>query len=339
MRTHCRPFPALFLVIGAAALVPAVVVRAAEAPAAADPEIISRDIVRELVDGKYDAAYARFSANMKAAIPREKLAEIMDPLRNDRGPARSVIPRLRHDEIGGRVEYTVKANWTRGAVTDVKVTVQPDGVVVGLHIRNEQKENDGAIDAYEVKAKLRPPFRGAWTAMNAAREAANPHYVIRSQRHAVDWVMVGANGKTFRGDGKKNEDYLAYGQDALAAADGVVAVVVDGIPENARPGERDAYFVPGNHVVIDLGNNEYAMYMHLIPGSIPVKVGQKVKSGDKVGRVGNSGNTTEPHLHFQIADKARLADCASLPAKYTDAVLDGKKTARAWPMDKSVLGE
>jgi murein DD-endopeptidase MepM/ murein hydrolase activator NlpD len=318
----------------AAALLATAPARAAEAP---DPEVVARDAVRELVDGKYDDVEARFSSGMKAEVPRERLAETVDPLRRERGPARSVTARLRHDLAEGLVEITVKANWSRGPVTEAKVTVKPDGTIVGLLIKNEQRENDGTIDAYEVKAKLRPPFKGTWTAHNAARDPSNPHWTIRSQRHAVDWVMEGADGKPYRTDGKKNQDYLAWGQEALAVADGTVAVVVDGVPENPAPGLRDTYFIPGNHVVIDLGNSEYAMYMHLVPGSIPVKVGQKVKAGDVVGKVGNSGNSTEPHLHFQLADKPRFVDCAALPARFTDAILDGKKTARAWPTEKSRL--
>jgi hypothetical protein len=310
---------------------------AAEPP---DLEALARDLVRELVDGKYDAVIASFTPDMRTAVPRGMLAQTADPLRAERAPARSVIPRLRHDRTDGLVEFTVKCNWTRGAVSDFRVTLTPEGKVAGLRVADEVSPEDQArVDRYEPKARLRPPFHGTWVAHNAARDPSNPHFTIRSQRHAVDWLMVGADGKTHRGDGARNQDYLAYGQEALAVADGTVAVVVDGVPENPRLGDGDKYFVPGNHVALDLGGGEFAMYMHLVPGSIAVKVGQRVKAGEVVGRIGNSGNSTEPHLHFQLCDRARMSDCASLPAKYSDALLDGKRAARAWPTEGSRLSE
>jgi murein DD-endopeptidase MepM/ murein hydrolase activator NlpD len=293
-----------------------------------DGETISRDLARELVDGKYDAVVARLDAAAAKVITHDALARILDPLRAERAPARSVVPRLSNAKPDGTTTYTIKGNWTRGAVSDIIVTVRDDGKVVGLLIRDQVAPID-SFDRYETKSRLRPPFRGTWTAHNAARADKNPHFAIPSQRFAVDWVME-EKGKSYRTDGKTNADFLCYGQDALAPADGTVAVVVDGIPENT-PGLKDAYFIPGNHVVLDLGQGEFAMFMHLVPGSITVKVGQKVRTGEPIGKVGNSGNSSEPHLHFQLADKPRFTDASSLPAKFTGALLDGKRADRAWP--------
>src|SRR5579883_1532768 len=195
-----------------------------------DLEAVARDVVREAVDGKYDAVVERFDAAMRQAVPRGLLVQVTEPMRKERGPARSVIPRLRHDRADGLVEFTVKCTWTRGTVSDFLVTVAPDGRIAGLRVRDEvSPEDEAKVDRYETKAKLRPPFHGTWTAVNAARDVKTPHFTIRGQRHAVDWIVVGANGKSYRTDGARNEDYLAYGQPALAVADGTVAVVVDGI--------------------------------------------------------------------------------------------------------------
>ena len=305
-----------------------------------DPEVVARDVVRELADGRYDAAVARFAPSMKAKIGKPQVATVFDPLRESRGPAKSVTARLRHDEADGAVTFTVKCNWARGKPSDARVVVAADGSILGLRIADEVSlDDEAARERYQTRARLRPPFHGAWTAHNAARTGDNPHWAVRSQKFAVDWVMTGAGGQTFRTDGKTNADYLAYGQEALAPADGTVAVVVDGIPENPTPGQRDGYFVPGNHVVIDLGGGEFAMFMNLVPGSIPVKPGSKVSAGQPVGHVGNSGNSSEPHLHFQLCDGPRLADCASLPCQFTDVNLDGKRAARAQPTEGSRLSE
>ena len=105
----------------------------------------------------------------------------------------------------------------------------------------------------------------------------------------------------------KNEEFLAWGKDALAVADGRVVQIKDGLPENvggpmARAVPVDLETVAGNHVVIEIAPAQYAFYAHLQPGSLRVRVGDRVRRGQVVGLVGNSGNSTEPHLHFHIVD-------------------------------------
>jgi murein DD-endopeptidase MepM/ murein hydrolase activator NlpD len=120
-------------------------------------------------------------------------------------------------------------------------------------------------------------------------------------------VKVAEDNQTFSGDRLKNESYFAYGADAIAVADGIVVATKDSIPQNI-PGPTSRAVpitletVGGNHVIIDIGGGRYAFYAHLQPGSLRVKVGDRVRRGQVVGLVGNSGNSTEPHLHFHIAD-------------------------------------
>ncbi len=310
------------------------------APAVADEppdlETIARDTVRDLADGRYDAAFQRFDSRMRAAVPLAAVAAVMDPVRKERAPARSVIVRLRHDNAEGTVAFTVKCNWQRGAVSNAVVTLLPDGRIAGLAITDEQAPPPALdrFDHYQPKAKLRPPFRGTWTAVNAERSPKNPHFSSPNQRFAVDWLIRGADGRSFRTDGRTNADYLAYGEEALAPAAGTVALVIDGVPENT-PGQRDPYYAPGNSVSIDLGGGEFALLAHLQPGSIRVKTGRRVAAGDVIGLVGNSGNSSEPHLHFQLSDHARLVEAAALPCTFVGALLDGRKVDRATPVEGS----
>jgi hypothetical protein len=139
-----------------------------------------------------------------------------------------------------------------------------------------------------------------------ARMALNGE-VYFAQRFAIDYVKLSAQGKTYAGDPKKNSSYLCYGADVLAVADGKVVGLKDGIPENtpdpvARAVEMTLATAGGNYVALDIGFHRYALYGHMIPGSLKVKVGEMVKRGQVLGHLGNSGNSTEPHLHFQIAD-------------------------------------
>jgi hypothetical protein len=128
-----------------------------------------------------------------------------------------------------------------------------------------------------------------------------------AQRFAIDYVKLGDDGRTFTGDRLKNENYHAYGVDALAVADGRVVEVKDGIPENI-PGPTSRAVpitletVGGNHIILDLGGGRYAFYAHLKPGSLRVRLGDRVRRGQVLALVGNSGNSTEPHLHFHLSD-------------------------------------
>ena len=149
-----------------------------------------------------------------------------------------------------------------------------------------------------------------------------------AQRFAIDWVKLGTEGKTYHDDKLDNKNYYAYGVDALAVADGIVTEVKDGIPQNI-PG-ADSRAVPitletvgGNHVILDIGNGNFAFYAHLQPGSLRVKLGDKVRRGQVVGLVGNSGNSTEPHLHFHISNGSSPLGSEGLPYSLTSFEVEG----------------
>ena len=176
---------------------------------------------------------------------------------------------------------------------------------------------DGSVVPVTAQAvAIGPPLRGGpWLTGNGPADASGhrrsliPIYGTPAiaQRFAIDFVKVNDEHKTFTGDQLKNENYYAEGVDALAVANGTVVEVKDSIPENV-PGINSRAVpitletVGGNHVIIDIGGGYYAFYAHLKPGSVKVKLGDKVTRGQVVGLVGNTGNSTEPHLHFHISD-------------------------------------
>ena len=163
---------------------------------------------------------------------------------------------------------------------------------------------------------IHSPLTGSdWLAGNAPSNTS-PHrralFVANGlprigQRFAIDWVVLGPDGKTYHGDPKLNSSYLAYDKPVLAAADGRIVSTLDGLPQNVPNSptfavELNLRNAGGNNVAEDLGNGLYAMYAHLRPGSITVKPGDRVHAGQIIGRVGNTGSSSEPHLHFQICD-------------------------------------
>ncbi|WP_319449573.1 MULTISPECIES: M23 family metallopeptidase [unclassified Mycobacterium] len=160
-----------------------------------------------------------------------------------------------------------------------------------------------------------PPLAGDdWVAGNACC-VVSPHRgavmgvggrLNGSERYAIDWLRVDpakSPASTHRGDGTRNEDYLAYDAPLLAVADGTVAAVVsdnkEATPQVITP-DQSFEELGGNYVIIDIGDGNFAFYAHMIPGSASVKVGDKVTRGQVIGRLGNSGNTSEAHLHFHV---------------------------------------
>lgn len=171
-----------------------------------------------------------------------------------------------------------------------------------------------------------PPLEGfGWRAGNGPGQDTHHRRALialagharASARYAIDWIKM-EKGASFAGDRARNVSYHAYGADVIAVADGVITTVRDGIAENV-PGDGSRAVpitiesAPGNVVVLDLGNGQFAVYMHLIPGSIAVKPGDRVTRGQPLGRLGNSGNSEEPHLHFEITNGPMIYAAEGVP--------------------------
>ncbi len=169
----------------------------------------------------------------------------------------------------------------------------------------------------EEPVVLGPPLEGAnWVAFNGCC-TVSPHRgamvaldqrLLATERYAIDWIVADDEGRVIAGlpdDPKDLESYPSYGKRILSVADGEVVEVVEGYPD-ATPGEVDTSLTledaGGNHVIVDIGDGRYAFYAHLKPDSIEVEEGDRVTRGQQFAQLGNSGNTTAPHLHFHVMD-------------------------------------
>ena len=166
---------------------------------------------------------------------------------------------------------------------------------------------------------IQPPLRGTgWFAGDAPANDTGHRRTIffrdgrpyLGQRFAIDWVqgMIDAKGHVsfFHGDAKKNENWYCWNAPLFAVADGVVAGVRSDLPENVPlepPVVRlSQHTLGGNYLIVNIGFGRYAFYAHLRPHSTTLKVGDRVRQGQIIGRLGNSGNSSAPHLHFHITD-------------------------------------
>jgi len=147
------------------------------------------------------------------------------------------------------------------------------------------------------------------------RLAINGDRIGTPETFAIDWVRV-KNDRIYDGDGSQNEQHYAFGADILAVADATVVIVQDGEPEqlpDVRLVPEKSTELSGNLVILELEPGVFAAYAHLQPGSITVKVGDKVKVGQHLANLGNSGNSSGPHLHFGLLDQANMFTGRSLP--------------------------
>lgn len=191
------------------------------------------------------------------------------------------------------------------------------------------------------------PVRGRWVAINSPATKVPSHGTrLYGQTYAIDILHPRPEGVPY-GFGwglgmRRPEEFSTFGEPVCAVADGTVIRTVDRSRDHRS---RESYwalaylfvveaivrllggarFVAGNHVVVDHEDGVFSVYCHLQRGSVAVRVGQRVETGEQLGMVGNSGNTTEPHLHFQFVDDARLQAAAGMPFRWRDVTFTGEQ--------------
>jgi hypothetical protein len=190
-------------------------------------------------------------------------------------------------------------------ILDLQLSLDKTGRIAGLSFL-PKRPNRSVPDRNQVELSL--PVKGAWVVVSGGpKDKDNRHFTDPAQRFAVDLSLKGEDGGTHHGDGRKNEDYWSWGKEVYAPADGYVVEAVDGVHDNV-PGFPNPYAELGNHVIIRHGDYEVSVLAHLRQGSVSVKRGDKLSWGDLVGAIGNSGDSTEPHLHYHLQNAERFED-------------------------------
>ncbi|RYE08224.1 MAG: M23 family metallopeptidase [Hyphomicrobiales bacterium] len=227
--------------------------------------------------------------------------------------------------------YTRISRWTR---SDTPILMQlgltAGGTIVSFLVQPQPALADSRFLDYATKTPLQLPFAGEWFVVWGGRTIeTNYHAADRAQRFATD-LLIYRDGLTHRGEPQKLESYYCWDEPILAPAAGTIASVVADLPDNPI-GSTDTQNPAGNHVVLDFGNGELAFLAHMRQGSISLRPGDTVTAGQQLGRCGNSGNTSEPHLHIHLQTTADLRDGEGLPAFFNAYVADGQPVARGEP--------
>jgi murein DD-endopeptidase MepM/ murein hydrolase activator NlpD len=340
-------------------------------------------------DGRMHLAYTLLFTNSWPRSVTLKSIEVVDPARGNEVTGRNKVLSLKKEDVTSlfrsftlpptmdRANYSANLSGGRSALIYFDVTYEEAQqvpraiahrvVVVTSDPEGNPKEYTAISEPLSVSATeaiiLAPPLKGdGWLDGNGCCSEIGPHrYTANSingslhvnEAFAVDWIRVDSEGRAFTEDGKILKNWLDYGAGVLAAGAGTVVEVMGDVPDSVpgkAPDNLTLATIGGNHVTIDMGDGRYALYAHLIPGSITVHVGDHVGRGEKIGLLGNSGNSDAPHLHFQVMDRPGSLEGTSLPFVFESMELEGRAPIRldelfalvskgsAVPIDRTATG-
>lgn len=290
------------------------------------------EIAEDFLAGRTDAIWDRMTPGMQAAIGNgDALEQLAKTVRKDFGATAKVVS----EEVGRAGEHEVYRRISTSAASGLRLLTQvafaPDGRIAGFEVRPEPVAAESRFLDYRTKADLRLPFEGTWTVYWGGRGIENNYHAADpAQRFATDFV-VEKDGATHGGEGGDPAAYYCWDRPILSPADGRIVTAVGDRPDQPI-GTTDTVHPAGNHVVIEFGAGEFGFLAHLRQGSLKVRSGDEVEAGQEIGRCGNSGNTSEPHLHFHLQTTSDLSAGEGLPAQFRGYIADGNPVARGEPV-------
>jgi len=277
----------------------------------------------------FDAIFANFSIEMQKALPIEQTKEFLNGLKQQAG-------KITNREF---VKYeqtyaSYKTNFER-ALFVVNISVDNNSKINGLFVKPFNESNLPKL--YRNKTKLILPFKDEWTVVwGGDTKELNYHVESEAQKNAFDIVITDEKGNSYKTDGKTNADYYAFGKELIAPCDGEIVLVVDGVKDNI-PGVLNPVYIPGNTVIIKTANNEYLFFAHFKQHSIVVKQGQKIKQGELLGLCGNSGNSSEAHLHFHIQNIEDMNSATGVKCYFENILVNGQSKKDCSPIKKEKI--
>ncbi len=174
---------------------------------------------------------------------------------------------------------------------------------------------------YKTKTDLILPFNGTWMVSNGGRtKETNNHLREDGPRHQIYAYDF---REEFTGIKDRLEDYEVFGKEVLCPADArIILVKNDSVDIN--PGEQNKGVGMGNGVGLDFGNGEFGLICHFKFNSITVKEGDRVKQGELIGLCGNSGGSSQPHIHFNLQENPKMKNRKALPAQFRKILVNGE---------------
>ncbi len=246
----------------------------------------------------YENLYALFDDPLKSRNPPAKLRSKLESLKKQTG----IIQKMEIRQSKGNVHTF----WSYHNYLTLEITFElnDNGTLTKFLIANPTPVEEPKLSRNTTKMSL--PFEGEWFVFwGGTTVSENYHVADKTQQGAYDFVIKDKSGSLYKNAGRTNEDYYAWGKNIIAPCEAKVVRIIEGVKDNMWPrmNKRQPY---GNAIILETNNKEYILLAHLMYNSIKVKMGQRVSQGQILGLCGNSGNSTDPHLHFSIQNRPEL---------------------------------
>jgi len=280
--------------------------------------------------GDLERIVSKFAPKTAQALPLSKMQQLQKKVMASFG-SEMVIHSEKVDGGNGLWRYRRVASYKRmKRPMQVVWIFRDDGTIESFGVKPAGPAPSRHLK-HHTQTALRLPFQDFWYVAWGGRSVEqNYHAEYRNQRFAYD-LYIRRDGSTHAGDGRRLVDYYAFGKTLVSPGAGVVVSARGDLLDNPI-GKTDVTNPLGNHVVIDHENGEFSFLAHLKHNTLAVKVGDRVTSGQLLGQCGNSGNTSEPHLHYHLQDNADFETGAGMPIQFLNYRADGKDVARGEPV-------
>ena len=263
----------------------------------------------------YDSIFSMFGKEMKTALPIEKTNTFFTESRNDLGEIKSM------DFLKLKKEAHVYKTTFEKGTREFLMYLNQKNEIGGLLLSFYQPKNLPVLERNSTKM-IWPFKEEAFVFWGGETVSQNYHMSQKVQQYAYDILMV-ADGSSFIGDPSSNENYYIFGKEILAPCNAKVVKIIEGVDDNI-PGEMNSKQLLGNAIVLETDKKEFILFAHLKKNSIKVKEGDNVLQGEVIAQCGNSGNSTEAHLHLQLQNVADFFQATGAKLYFDEILVNGK---------------
>jgi murein DD-endopeptidase MepM/ murein hydrolase activator NlpD len=261
--------------------------------------------------GQFDSIFYTFSEQTKTVLTLDKTRAFLGQLSSRYG---KMTARTFQEFNAPFAVY--QTSFEKGVLL-LSIAADKNNAITGVSAKPYQPDTLRNITPMHL------PFKGEWTVFwGGDTKELNYHVVVKFQKNAFDIVINNPEGKSFRTNGRTNEDYYAFGQPITAPCDAEVVFAVEGVKDNV-PGVMNPMLTLGNSVLLKTKQNEFILLAHFKQQSLKVKQGELVKQGQLLGLCGNSGNSSEPHLHFHLQNVEDFTQATGVKCYFEKITVNG----------------
>ena len=295
---------------------------------ATTPLEVGRTLTAWLYAGKTASLWARMSPEMRKVFGKQrKLTEFSAKVCRFTGieqtPYAEWVALANDIDVYTRITFFTETS----EFMVVEWSFNQERVIEGLMVSPMRRGAPSRYNEYSTQAVMSLPFGGEWYVFWGGRFVeSNYHAEATDQAFAMDFLII-RDRRSHTGDGKRNEDYFCFGEPILAPGDGMVVASENSLLDQP-PGVMNPSQPLGNYVIIDHHTGEFSFLAHLQQGSVTVRPGMQVRRGDVIGKCGNSGNSSEPHLHYHLQNTATFGKGEGMPVQFADFDVNGARVRR-----------